>query len=53
MVAGQILDLEAEEKQIDLAQLEQIHQLKTGELLILQWKWVHIWLVPHRLNAWL
>ncbi|GAA4065923.1 polyprenyl synthetase family protein [Amphibacillus indicireducens] len=34
MVAGQILDLEAEEKQIDIAQLEQIHQLKTGELLI-------------------
>ena len=34
MVAGQILDLEAEEKQINLAELEQIHKLKTGELLI-------------------
>lgn len=34
MVAGQMLDLEAEEKQINLAELEQIHKLKTGELLI-------------------
>lgn len=34
MVAGQILDLEAEEKQVSLSELEQIHRLKTGELLI-------------------
>ena len=34
MIAGQILDLEAEEKQVNLSELEQIHRLKTGELLI-------------------
>ena len=34
MVAGQILDLEAEEKQVSFSELEQIHRLKTGELLI-------------------
>ena len=34
MVAGQILDLEAEEKQVNLNELEEIHRLKTGELLI-------------------
>lgn len=34
MVAGQILDLEAEERQVNLSELEQIHRLKTGELLI-------------------
>lgn len=34
MVAGQILDLEAEDKTVSLVELEQIHRLKTGELLI-------------------
>ncbi len=34
MVAGQILDLEAEDKTVSLGELEQIHRLKTGELLI-------------------
>lgn len=33
MVGGQILDLAAEKKNVALAQLEQIHDLKTGELL--------------------
>ncbi|WP_164668656.1 polyprenyl synthetase family protein [Virgibacillus doumboii] len=33
MVAGQILDMEAEEKEITLEELETIHKLKTGELL--------------------
>nr|WP_229740660.1 farnesyl diphosphate synthase [Ornithinibacillus halotolerans] len=33
MVAGQILDMEAEKTQVDLEQLEKIHALKTGELL--------------------
>lgn len=33
MVGGQILDMEAEDKQITLGQLERIHELKTGELL--------------------
>ncbi|GAB3791460.1 polyprenyl synthetase family protein [Virgibacillus kimchii] len=33
MVAGQIMDMEAENKQISLKQLETIHELKTGELL--------------------
>lgn len=33
MVAGQILDMEAEDKQATLEQLEQIHSLKTGELI--------------------
>ncbi|MGM8213462.1 polyprenyl synthetase family protein [Virgibacillus sp. W0430] len=33
MVAGQILDMEAEDKQISLAELETIHTLKTGKLL--------------------
>ncbi|MFB4166426.1 polyprenyl synthetase family protein [Virgibacillus sp. JSM 102003] len=33
MVAGQILDMEAEKKEIDLQELEKIHTLKTGELL--------------------
>src|SRR5690625_1239374 len=33
MVAGQIMDMEAENKPISLQQLETIHELKTGELL--------------------
>nr|WP_236686934.1 farnesyl diphosphate synthase [Ornithinibacillus contaminans] len=33
MVAGQLLDMEAENKQVSLEQLERIHKLKTGELL--------------------
>ncbi|MUV39683.1 Dimethylallyltranstransferase [Lentibacillus sp. JNUCC-1] len=33
MVAGQILDMQAEEQQVSLVELEQIHTLKTGELL--------------------
>jgi geranylgeranyl diphosphate synthase type II len=33
MVAGQILDMEAENNPINLQQLERIHELKTGELL--------------------
>ncbi len=33
MVAGQIMDMEAENKPINLQQLESIHELKTGELL--------------------
>lgn len=33
MVAGQILDMESEEKFISLEQLEQVHRLKTGELI--------------------
>ncbi|WP_440895813.1 polyprenyl synthetase family protein [Amphibacillus sp. Q70] len=34
MVAGQILDLKAEDQAIGLEEMEQIHHLKTGELLI-------------------
>lgn len=33
MVAGQILDMEAEKKEVTLEELETIHKLKTGELL--------------------
>ncbi|CQR46782.1 Farnesyl diphosphate synthase [Paraliobacillus sp. PM-2] len=33
MVAGQSLDMEAENKEIELEELETIHQLKTGQLL--------------------
>ncbi|MBO8154832.1 MAG: polyprenyl synthetase family protein [Bacillaceae bacterium] len=33
MVAGQMMDLQAEGKTIDLKELEQIHLLKTGELI--------------------
>ncbi len=33
MVAGQILDMEAEDKPVTLEKLEEIHALKTGELL--------------------
>lgn len=33
MVAGQILDMEAENKPVNLAALEEIHHLKTGQLL--------------------
>lgn len=33
MVAGQLLDMEAEEQEISLQQLERIHALKTGELI--------------------
>lgn len=33
MAAGQILDMEAEQKQIDIDELENIHKLKTGALL--------------------
>lgn len=33
MVAGQVLDMEAEQKQVSLDTLEQIHHLKTGALL--------------------
>jgi len=33
MVAGQILDTEGEEKDLTLAELEKIHELKTGKLI--------------------
>ncbi|WP_404452967.1 polyprenyl synthetase family protein [Virgibacillus necropolis] len=33
MVAGQLLDMEAENKKVALEQLERIHALKTGELI--------------------
>ncbi len=33
MVAGQILDMEAEKRCVSLEELEEIHKLKTGELL--------------------
>ncbi len=33
MVAGQSLDMDAEDKQITLSELEKIHHLKTGQLL--------------------
>lgn len=33
MVAGQILDTEGEKKQLTLTELEEIHELKTGELI--------------------
>lgn len=33
MVAGQILDMEAEKRSVSLEELEKIHKLKTGELL--------------------
>ncbi len=33
MVAGQVLDMDGEGKVLDLAQIEQIHRLKTGRLL--------------------
>lgn len=33
MVAGQVLDLEGETKQLNLEQLEQVHLLKTGKLI--------------------
>ncbi|HLR80712.1 MAG TPA: farnesyl diphosphate synthase [Bacillota bacterium] len=33
MVAGQILDLEAEKKEVSLEELERIHTYKTGELI--------------------
>lgn len=33
MVGGQVLDIEGEEKQLDLKELEQVHRLKTGALL--------------------
>lgn len=33
MVAGQLLDMEAENKEVSLQQLEKIHALKTGELI--------------------
>lgn len=33
MVAGQILDIEGEKKQLTLAELEKIHLLKTGKLI--------------------
>lgn len=33
MVAGQILDMEAETREISLEELEQVHYLKTGKLL--------------------
>ncbi|ASN07356.1 geranyl transferase [Virgibacillus necropolis] len=33
MVAGQMLDMEAENKKVSLEQLERIHALKTGELI--------------------
>lgn len=33
MVAGQMLDLQAEDKQITIEELENIHTLKTGELI--------------------
>ncbi|WP_072773406.1 polyprenyl synthetase family protein [Desulfitobacterium chlororespirans] len=34
MVGGQMLDLEAEEKQLNLAELERVHRLKTGAILV-------------------
>ena len=34
MVAGQALDMEAETRQVNLAQLEEIHRLKTGALIV-------------------
>ena len=34
MIAGQVLDLQSEGKQIDLRELEQIHVYKTGKLFI-------------------
>ncbi|MDY0405617.1 polyprenyl synthetase family protein [Virgibacillus sp. 179-BFC.A HS] len=33
MVAGQVLDMEAENRESSLAELEEIHSLKTGELI--------------------
>jgi len=33
MVAGQMLDLQAEEQQVPIEQLENIHKLKTGQLI--------------------
>ena len=33
MVGGQVLDIEGEEKKLELAELEQVHRLKTGALL--------------------
>jgi len=33
MIAGQILDMEAEKRQISLTQLQQVHALKTGRLI--------------------
>lgn len=33
MVGGQVLDIEGEEKKLTLAELEQVHRLKTGALL--------------------
>jgi len=33
MIEGQMLDMEAEEKAINLAELKQVHQLKTGKLI--------------------
>ncbi|MFC4652771.1 polyprenyl synthetase family protein [Lactococcus nasutitermitis] len=33
MVAGQVLDMEAEGKKLNLAEMERLHQLKTGRLL--------------------
>jgi len=33
MVGGQVLDMEAEERQVTIGELEKIHALKTGELL--------------------
>lgn len=33
MVAGQILDMEGEKKQLSLAELEEVHRLKTGKLI--------------------
>src|SRR5690242_19527198 len=34
MVAGQALDMEAETRQVNVAQLEEIHRLKTGALIV-------------------
>ena len=34
MVAGQVLDMEAETRQVNGAQLEEIHRLKTGALIV-------------------
>lgn len=33
MVGGQVLDIEGEEKKLDIKELEQVHRLKTGALL--------------------
>ncbi|HSI66916.1 MAG TPA: farnesyl diphosphate synthase [Planococcus sp. (in: firmicutes)] len=33
MVGGQVLDIEGEEKKLDIGELEQVHRLKTGALL--------------------